>query len=434
MYTGSGDNTKYPTLASLITNKFKNLLNNDGIELHNLNVLIGPNGSGKSNFISVLEFLKNCIVATSDESQMASQFDNAITILGGSKMLDKGASCPAEITFTYNFTETPEIPKGLSLNLDLYVSSKDSKITISQDFVSDFKYSQREPFIYYKFHDRRTGDGVVSVWSDEEERKSHYEKVENIPTNTLGLVVLPNLLEKSSNPPERTPIYKVRRQLIENIRRWHFYNANYMNLSMIRSSEPKIGPTDVYLSPSGHNLALVMENLIQQDINFEENINLAMKSILPNTRRLRPVRTGLMSLNLEWYFSGIAERFYLNEMSDGTVRMLCWAGILLSPNLPTLLVIDEPELGIHASWMPVLAEWIKKASRRTQVIVSTHSPDLLDSFTDEANNVICFSAKNSHHFFAASLRSDLLKSKFDEGWKLGDLYRVGDATVGGWPW
>jgi predicted ATPase len=207
-----------------------------------------------------------------------------------------------------------------------------------------------------------------------------------------------------------------------------------MNLETIRKSEPKLGLSDIFLSPSGNNLAIVIENLIQQDIDFEERLNYAMKSLLPTTRRLRPVRTGLMTVNVQWYFEGISEPFYLNELSDGTVRMLCWAAVLLSPNLPSLLVIDEPEIGIHPAWMPVLAGWIKRASEETQVLVCTHSPDLLDYFTDHIENIFCFSKQSQNHFSIIPLSQNKLQGMLDEGWKIGDLYRVGDSGVGGWPW
>jgi predicted ATPase len=207
-----------------------------------------------------------------------------------------------------------------------------------------------------------------------------------------------------------------------------------MNLNLIRTVEPKIGGSDIYLSASGDNLSLVLDNLRNQNIDFEDSLNEAMKSILPKTRRLRALRSGRLSLTVEWYFEGIKEAFYLNEMSDGTVRMLCWATILHSPLIPSLIVIDEPELGLHVSWMPILAEWIKKAATKTQIIITTHSPDLLDHFTDCLENVLCFYSENRTHFSVKSLSKEMLEQKLEEGWQLGDLYRVGDPSIGGWPW
>jgi predicted ATPase len=422
-------------LDTLETKNYKNLLIEKGLKLSNLSILIGPNGSGKSNFIGLLEFLKNCIISTADESRSSSQFDDAISLLGGSNILDRSVKFPGRVNLAYHFSPTPEFEKGLNLNLNLFVGAKDSKVTIAEDNLSDSITRRERPFYYYKFHDRNVGEGKVSVWNDTSEQKSHFESVEDVPTNALGIVILHDLLEKSANPPQRTPIYKVRRRLLDYIKRWHFYKANYMNLEIIRTSEPRIGSSDIFLAPSGSNLAIVIENLIQQHIDFEDNLNYAMKAIIPITRKLRPIRTGLMTVNLEWHFAELSHPFYLNEMSDGTVRMLCWATVLLSPTLPTLLVIDEPELGIHAAWLPILAEWIKRASKRTQVIITTHSPDLLDHFTDCPENVYCFSSeKDQMHFSISPLSPDMLQDKLDEGWKLGDLYRVGDPNIGGWPW
>jgi predicted ATPase len=422
------------SLQSLAAKNYKNLFIENSAELKNLNIFIGPNGCGKSNTIAVLEFLKNCISFGSDESGSVSPFEDAVSRLGGSKILDKASSFPGKVGFSFRFSQTPEIRKGLQLDLKLFTESKNSKVTIAEEFLSDAFYQTPYPFFYYKYHDRKIGEGVVSIFNDSSEQSSHFEPVFNVPTDSLGLTLISEVLENSSNPPQKTPIYKIRRQLIDHIKKWKFYNANNMNLETIRNSEPKLGLNDIFLSPSGNNLAIVIENLIQQNIDFEERLNYAMKSLLPMTRRLRPVRTGLMTVNLEWHFEGISEPFYLNEMSDGTVRMLCWATLLLSPNLPSVLVIDEPEIGIHPAWMSVLAEWIKRASEETQVVICTHSPDLLDHFTDHIENIFCFSKQSQNHFSISPLSHNKLQRMLDEGWKLGDMYRVGDPGVGGWPW
>ncbi|OQX23907.1 MAG: ATPase [Desulfobacteraceae bacterium IS3] len=417
----------------LQSKRFKNLYMDDGINLNDLNIFIGPNCSGKSNLISILKFLKDCIVAGS-EGEQGGKYENAVSQLGGTNILDKGINTPSDINFSYHFSKTKTIPTGLNLDIKLFIGARDSKVTIKEESLYDSIQIQETPFYYYKYHDREIGKGVVSCYDDSNKKSSHFEHVNSIPNDSLGLNLTHKLLEDSENPPERTPVYKIARELTDTISNWYFYNSNDMNLKKIRTSEPKIGPSDIYLSKSGHNLALVIENLIQQDIDFEESLNKSMRSILPITRRFRPARTGLMSVNLQWYFEGFNECFYLNEMSDGAVRMLCWAAILLSPKMPALLVIEEPELGLHVSWMPILAEWIKIASQKTQVIISTHSPDLLDYFTDQIENVHCFSSGDGKYFTINSISKNNLQEKFNEGWKLGDLYRVGDPTVGSWPW
>lgn len=316
------------------------------------------------------------------------------------------------------------------LDLGLYITqSLGSRITNAREFLyqgTDLEENLHNPLYYYKIHEPEIGMGFEDSDNDE------VYLLKDVPNNVLWL---------QDSLPKLTPFDVLidnfagdpRLDTVSNILDWIFYNANDMNLEIIRTSEPKIGPRDTWLSTTGDNLALVVDNL-SQNLDFEDALNLAIKSIFPKTRRIRAVRVGRLSLTIEWHIEGSNEPFYLNEMSDGTVRMLCWAVILHSPTLPSLLVIDEPELGLHPAWLSVLAQWIKRASEKTQIILTTHSPDLLDKFTDRLENVYCFYSTDANHYGLKPLSLEVLKPQLDEGWELGDLYRVGDPTVGGWPW
>lgn len=421
------------TLNSIKTQNYKNLVGE--VQLKNLNILIGSNGSGKSNLINYIQFLKNCMNPILDPVRGVSSFEDAISILGGNRILDNTVASPAYISFNYSFSNL-ERRHNDTVNLALKLWVDQSSIKSRANLAEENLFCDRgldKPFFYYKFHGEEIGKGVISIY-DEALTKTRFERLEYIPNNTLGFNIIPSLLENTSFTPKNTTVYEVRRELLESVANWQFYNANNMDLHQIRTSEPKIGSSDIHLSSSGDNLPLVFENLIQQNIDFEDSINEAMKAILPKTRRIRPMRSGQYGITIEWYFEGIQEPFYLREMSDGTVRMLCWAVILHSPRLPSLLVIDEPELGLHVAWMRILAEWIKTASRKTQIIIATHSPDLLDHFTDCLDNVLCFSSQDRTHFSTQRLSPELIQEKLAEGWELGDLYRIGDPSIGGWPW
>lgn len=429
-----------PILQFLKTNNYKNLCLDKQVIINNLNIFIGANGSGKSNFISCLKFLKDCLTSLPDESRGISSFEDAVAKLGGNRILDGNVESPATLGISYCFSQIsrtgdPKKDSGI-FDLKLYVD-KQTRVSITEESLYSgedlHELGLPQPFYYYRFHNRQAGKGAVSVY-ELPGQSSRFQPLDDIPINALGLVVFPRLLEDSPFPPENAPVYKIRRELVEFITNWQFYNANNMDLHQIRTAEPQIGRSDIYLSSSGDNLPLVLDNLNQNNIDFEDSINEAMKLILPKTRRLRPIRSGRLSLTVEWYFEGIPEPFFLTDMSDGTVRMLCWATLLHSPVLPSLLVIDEPELGLHVSWMPILAEWIKQAAQKTQVIVTTHSPDLLDHFTDCLEKVLCFSSENRTHFSIKPLSQPMLEPKLEEGWQLGDLYRVGDPSIGGWPW
>jgi predicted ATPase len=423
-----------PLLIFLATQNYKNLSSDDldsAIELKNLNVFIGSNGSGKSNFINCLIFLKDCLTKIPDQNRGVSSFQDAVSKIGADRILDNSVESPAVVKLNYHFSLISQNGKthidNITLELKIYVDRKKNSVRIVDEILLGGKSDK----LYSYSRKKELCSVLVEGIPDLEDKYEEFNKISN---KSLVFAELSQILEKSKYPPEKIPVYKIRRDLVDFISQWQFYNANNMDLHKIRTSEPKIGGTTIYLSPSGDNLPLVLENLIAQDIEFEDIINQAMKSIFPKTRRLRPIRSGRLSLTIEWYFQDMEEPFYLSEMSDGTVRMLCWATILHSPELPSLLVIDEPELGLHVSWMRILGEWIKRAARKTQIIVTTHSPDLLDHFTDCLENVYCFATKDTQHFQMKKLSEEMLSSKLEEGWELGDLYRVGDPSIGGWPW
>jgi predicted ATPase len=90
-------------------------------------------------------------------------------------------------------------------------------------------------------------------------------------------------------------------------------------------------------------------------------------------------------------------------------------------------------MGLHVAWLKILARWIEYAAQHTTVIIATHSPDLLDCFTESYDSVICFEPNRDGTTQLKSVGESQLKSRLDEGWELGDLYRVGDPSIGAWP-
>ncbi len=88
-------------------------------------------------------------------------------------------------------------------------------------------------------------------------------------------------------------------------------------------------------------------------------------------------------VNLSWLQKGSDYPMQPYHLSDGSIRFICLATALLQPNPPSTIIIDEPELGLHPAAIVILAELIQQAAQRTQVIVATQSPALLDQFAIE---------------------------------------------------
>lgn len=124
--------------------------------------------------------------------------------------------------------------------------------------------------------------------------------------------------------------------------------------------------------------------------------------------------------------------YSLDMLSDGYVRMLLLSSILLHPKPQSLIVIDEPELGLHPQWMKPLMELIWRAAEKTQVIIATHSPDLLDHLdADEAGHVIVAEQDELGLAQFNTLDPEALAAWLKD-YTLGDLYRLGRPEVGGW--
>jgi predicted ATPase len=126
-------------------------------------------------------------------------------------------------------------------------------------------------------------------------------------------------------------------------------------------------------------------------------------------------------VRLEWRQKGSDYPFQAYQLSDGTIRFICLATALLQPTaiLPATVVIDEPELGLHPFAIGLLASLIQSASERTQVIVSTQSPALLDYFRPE--DVVVVNRQQGHSTFdrlnADELREWLAEYSVAELWQ-----------------
>jgi len=122
---------------------------------------------------------------------------------------------------------------------------------------------------------------------------------------------------------------------------------------------------------------------------------------------------------LEWRQKGSDYPFHPSQISDGTLRFVCLATALLQPDPPSTILLDEPELGLHPYALTLLAGLIQKASKRTQVIVSTQSAALIDHF--EPEDIVVVERQNGESIFKRLKKGDL-KVWLDD-YSLGELWQ-----------
>ena len=129
---------------------------------------------------------------------------------------------------------------------------------------------------------------------------------------------------------------------------------------------------------------------------------------------------------------GMSRSMNLWDLSDGMLRFLCLATALLNPQPPLLVAIDEPEMGLHPGLLPVVAEMIKTAAERTQVLVTTHSPELLNCFDIADVAVMARDADNAKVVWHRPANRKTLVEMLENvaGDTLGDLHRSGELEAG----
>jgi predicted ATPase len=119
--------------------------------------------------------------------------------------------------------------------------------------------------------------------------------------------------------------------------------------------------------------------------------------------------------------------FSANQMSDGTLRFVCLATLLLHPATPALIVLDEPELGLHPYAIVQLSELLRQASVRSQVLIATQSVTLMNQF--QIDDLIVVERANGASTFDRP-EPDSLHAWLDE-YSLGELWEKN--LIGGRP-
>ena len=175
-----------------------------------------------------------------------------------------------------------------------------------------------------------------------------------------------------------------------------------------------------FLRADGSNLASVLYRIRTSNPGLFRKIEDVIHETTPSFRcfNLMPDPTNKENLRLLWHPVGEDVLFDEFQLSDGTLRLMSLFTLLLQPELPSLILIDEPEIGLHPAAVSILADLLKKASEKTQIIISTQSIDLVNHFSPE--DIIVGDYVNNQSVFRR-LSTDELKSWLDD-YTLGELW------------
>lgn len=331
------------------------------VEFRNLNVLIGPNGSGKSNLIEVIGLLQ----------QAPSELGTAISNGGGiEEWLWKGASKPP-IASVEVITRpwVQGILKSTALRYRLAFTRSGFRFQVTDERVeNEFptnSKSHSSPYFGYE-----NGHPILT----EKGKKRILRKVEINPE----LSILAQL-----KAPDHYHEITFLGQLLSSFRLYRDWE--FGGLGDVREPCDASSPND-FLEEDGSNLGVVLDRLL--------HIPAVKRDLIDNLRMFyQPtidLRTSVQGSKVQTWLEekGLSSGVPLIRMSDGTVRWLALLSILLNPDPPPLVCIEEPELGLHPDMIHELGKLLIAASQRMQLIVTTHSDALIEDFSEVPEAVL----------------------------------------------
>jgi predicted ATPase len=350
-------------LDKLSIKGFKSIRKLEDFELNALNIFIGGNGAGKSNLVEFFRLLRNLIDGN---------LNDFIRAGGGiSDYLFKGRKFTKRLEFEtrfgirgYRFSIEPGPSEDLFLK-------------------DEARYYEPGKTGWWEMGDSPDGKSLLVKEAKGDSPDSQYSR----------------------------PVYN-------SISSWQIYHFHDTSPTAAMRHYEIIQDNKV-LRYDASNIAPFLLRLKDKHTDTYREILDAVRLVMPffDDFQLDMAEFGAkQKVNLSWLQKGSDYPMQPYHFSDGSIRFICLATALMQPNPPSTIIIDEPELGLHPSAITILAELIQNASQRTQLIVATQSPALIDHFGIE--DVVVVNRNNGASTF------ERLKEKDFNVWL--ETYSVGE--------
>ena len=383
--------------------KLKNILSfgPDGMELElkPLNVLIGPNGSGKSNLIEAIGLLR------------AAPQDLTTPIVEGGGVGDwlwKGTTTASSAHIEATVV-SPFGNPGLRHALGFQENGQRFRLTNERIENEETDPGDDRPHVYFERNDE------WAMLADLMGTESQLSFRDLNPQQSI--------LAQRKDPthyPALTWLGELYHGGIWLYREWYFGRRTPARQPQ-RADLP-----NHFLMEGGQNLGMVL-NRLKREPSAKDRFLRAVRQLYEGVVDFDVVIEGgtVQAVLQEGDFIVPAVR-----LSDGTIRYLCLLAVLCHPKPPVLVCLEEPELGLHPDILPGLADLLREASERCQLIVTTHSDTLVDALTDTPESVIVCEKENGQTTLRR-LEKDRL-SGWLEDYRLGEYWASGG--IGGNRW
>jgi predicted ATPase len=338
---------------------FKSIKDSGVLKLSGINVLIGANGAGKSNFISFFKFLN--------------------------KLYNK----ELQLYTAQNGRAENFLFFGRKYSEDL-----EGCITFNNDYENEYKF---------RLIPDHAGNFIFAEeWSNTKDGFLQINKAGNVES------------ELKNNSWHRS---KYLREQLGELKIFHFHDTGFN--ARVKQASTTLDYS--YLQEDGGNIAAFLYRLQESNPNNFGLIEKVIQSIAPffGSFYLQPDEINPQQIYLRWREKGFDQLFTAHNLSDGTLRMICLATLLLQPNPPGTIIIDEPELGLHPFAISKLAGLLQSVPETTQIIISTQSVNLVNEFS--ADDIIVVQRENNHET-VFNRQSEEQLSVWLKDYTLGELW------------
>lgn len=375
------------------------------LALGRLNLLIGPNGAGKSNLIEALALLQ----ATRGDLER-------VVRRGGGVREWIHAPAPATRSAKDGIATLDAVIAARSasepaLRYRLEIGAEGARMAIVDEWVEEA--SARDDGA-----PPRTFFGIVGGIA----RLRVGGSLREIPRSSFDATK--SILAQRRDPEEYPELTDLGERL-ERIQLYREWQSGYT--SPLRLPQRADLPND-HLLEDGSNLGLVLSRIQADHYPVWNDLRAALRDLLDGFEDV--VIKAEASTVQVFLVERAGRRHPAVRLSDGTLRFLCLLAILCDPTPPPLIVIEEPELGLHADAIAIVARLLRAAAERTQLIVTTHSDALVDAFSDTPEVVVVVE-RDERGTQLRRLSRDAL-SEWLEKYRLGPLWSMG--VIGGNRW
>lgn len=367
-------------IYSIQIQNFKSIRDSGSLFIKPLNILIGSNGAGKSNFISFFKFLNMLF-----ERQLQNHIARKGRADGFMYFGKQSGFISGKIIFT---------------NADDKISNR-YRFKLEPDQSNSLFFSEE-----YSDYNMNTQLSDIVFWSP---------KIINTGASSETKL---HEIENST----RTDYLK---NFFSSFKVFHFHDTS--DTSKLKGF---CNTTDYeYLIEDGSNLPAFLYRMKKNAPRHFKILEFTIKSIAPfiESLYLQPDQVNPNQIELRWKEKGHDNLFNAYSLSDGTLRFICLCTLLLQPEPPNTIIIDEPELGLHPAAINKLAAMVRLASESAQVIISTQSINLLDQFKPE--DIIVVEREDDQTVFKRLGKQEL--GEWLDNYTLSELWRKN--VLGGTP-